>query len=101
MIDSLLTEIADSGWLFNNCYQIDATLWRVNLRRPADSGDYFTDWATAPTLAEALAECMAKLADAEFEEERQPQVSKASGAKPPSLLAQLGFQRPTINLRRL
>lgn len=65
-LESLLTEIAEAGWLFNNCYQPDAGLWRVNLRRQDGEGNWFTEWSEAPTFIEAVEDAMGKLATAEF-----------------------------------
>lgn len=104
MIDELVADIAESGWLFNNCYQVDADLWRVNLRRPDGKGDWFTDWATGGTFAEALAECMEKLATAEFTEERPIGYSKevAKAAQPKvDLLQALGLKKSKFDDRRM
>lgn len=102
MIDDLLTEIAEAGWLVSNLYQLDGGLWRVNLRRPDTDGDYCTDWFEAPTLAEALAECMAKLHEAEWFANTQTTVSAAPKSETPSLLQALGFKsKAQPVLRRL
>jgi hypothetical protein len=107
-MDELLTDIAESGWLFNNCYQVDAALWRVSLRRPDGNGDWFSDWAEGSTLAGALHDCMAKLADAEWEEEREVKVVSGivrddSTLDPSgqSLLARLGLNKRTKVERRI
>lgn len=72
MIDTLLTELAEAGWLLNNCYQVDAALWRVSLRKPfGDGGEWYSSWAEGPTLLEALEDCMMKLNDAEFVEAQE------------------------------
>ena len=97
MLDELLADIAGSGWLLNNCYQIDATLWRVNLRRPIDGGDYFSDWAEGETFTDALEACMSKLSKAEFVEAHiqaygvEPAKPKL---RPQSLLQSLGLAKP-------
>ena len=65
-MDELITSILDRGWLFNNCYQVDAGLWRVNLRRPDGEGDWFTDWAEASSLQQALETCLDKMEQAEW-----------------------------------
>lgn len=102
MIDDLLTEIAEAGWLVSNLYQLDSNLWRVNLRRPDIDGDYCTDWAEAPTLASALAECMDKLHEAEWFPERQTTVSAAPKPEAQSFLQALGFKpKAQPILRRL
>lgn len=49
------------GWLYNNCYQHDNGSWRVNLRCPVDSGDYFTDWAEGETFEDAVEEAIGKI----------------------------------------
>jgi hypothetical protein len=66
VIDELLADLATQGWLVNNCYQPDADLWRISLRRPAPDGDWFSDWAEGATMEDALTECMSKLLDAKF-----------------------------------
>lgn len=96
MIDDLLAELASLGWLLNNCYQVDADLWRVNLRRPdpTTAGDWFTDWSEGPTFAEALEDCMIKLQDAEFEAEVAT-VAMAEVVGPKLSLSQrLGLTKP-------
>jgi hypothetical protein len=103
MIDDLIAEIASLGWFLNNCYQADATLWRVNLRRPdpANDGDWFTDWAEAPTFAEALELCIVKMAEAEFAE--TPPVVFAKDRTPTQssgLLAKLGLGKPKVPFER-
>jgi len=102
-MDEILAEIAENGWLFNNCYQVDATLWRVNLRRPDGNGDWFTDWALGPTFADALHDCMAKLAEAEWIEEHPVTFAQAADPAPvsgQSLLARLGLnKRPKVERR--
>lgn len=50
MIESLLAEAAETGWLINNLYQLDTGEWRCNFRRD----DFFTDFATEATCAGAL-----------------------------------------------
>ncbi len=94
MLDELIAEIAEAGWLFNNCYQIDADLWRVNLRRPDGEGDWFSDWAIGPTFTEALEECMSKLAEAKFTESQIQAFSQAKPAPKTNLLQALGLAKP-------
>lgn len=72
-LEALLTDLAALGWRFNNCYQTDNDLWRINLRRPTPSGAWFTDWAEAETFVDAITECMSKLLDAEFHEDTEVQ----------------------------
>ena len=100
-LDSTFTDLASRGWLVNNLYQYDNTSWRINLRRPAPDGDWFTDWAEAPTLEDALEECMSKLNDAEFFPNRETLVSAAPGLIT-NLAERLGFvpKPPTIARRQ-
>lgn len=101
MIDELLAEIASLGYLLNNCYQVDAALWRVNLRRPDpdDDGDWFTDWAEGPTFEEALEDCLIKMIDAEFAPEPEIRFSGEPVKAKVSLLQTLGLGRPKIERR--
>ena len=99
MIDDLLAQIASAGWLLNNCYQHDAGLWRVNLRRPVDDGDWFTTWAEGSTFAEALDEAMDKMAQAEYK--ANAKTSYLIDPSKPSLLTQLGLTRPAQPVRRI
>lgn len=101
MIDDLLAEIAGLGWFLNNCYQLDATLWRVNLRRPDpdNDGDWFTDWSEAPTFEEALEDCIIKMRDAEFVVEPEIRFSGEPAKPKVSLLQTLGLCRPKIERR--
>ena len=90
-VDDLLSDLSRGGWLVNNAYQTDDSRWRVNIRRPTPSGDWFTDWAVADTLADALCECMSKLLDATFTEE--PEVTGYIDTTPiPDLLSTLGLK---------
>jgi hypothetical protein len=102
MLDPLLSDVAEAGWLFNNCYQQDNGTWRTNLRRPNGKGDWFTDWAIGETLEDALTECMNKLATAEYKEELEIKyvTEKPSDLpvkpklNPRTLLQALGLAKP-------
>jgi hypothetical protein len=101
MIDELLSDLAAQGWLINNCYQPDGGLWRLSLRRPTPTGDWFSDWAEGPTFEDALTECMSKLLDAEFTADTPQQYSLEPKQ---SLIAVLGLlhaplTRPIIKRR--
>ncbi len=94
----MIDEVLALGWMFNNCYQRHDGSWRVNLRRPDANGDWFTDWAEAPTFAEAIEDCMSKLADAEYFP--TPPITYTQGPKietksPRSLLQSLGLATTT------
>lgn len=102
-LDDLFTECAESQWHISNLYQSSSTgLWRVNLYHPEPGGASYGDWAEATTLHEALAEAMAKMADAEFEADTAPTFSQSREAPPsPSgLLAKLGLAKPKVTIER-
>jgi hypothetical protein len=92
-MDELLAELDMRGWLMNNCYQITPDLWRVNLRMPTPTGDYFTAWSEGPTFADTIADAMTKLNDAEFFETPS---TTASIEPSRSLLDQLNLRPATI-----
>jgi hypothetical protein len=92
LTDDLLRSIASLGWFLNNCHQLDDGTFRVNLRRPDGSGDWFTDWSYGPTFAEALEDCFDKMLTAEFEAERETS-SSIDTTKPLGLLEQLGLKQ--------
>ena len=103
MISTLLADLATDGWLINNCYQSDATLWRLNLRRPDPSGEStsFTSWVEAPTFLEALEEAMSSYATAESFPD--PTITFTTDLTPPppkpsaqSLLSLLGLKPKLI-----
>lgn len=96
-MDELLTDLATQGWLMNNCYQTDARLWRVSLRRPTPDGDWFSDWAEGDTLEDALCECMSKLQDATFAESTP---ISAFIEAPINLLQAIGFAKPAAPIKR-
>ena len=100
-LQEMIDEIAASGWLFNNCYQYDAGLWRINLRRPDGDGGWFTDWVEAPSLAEGLEACMDKLAQAEYFA-NQEQSHSIDKTKPDNrtFLETLGLLKPKAPLVR-
>lgn len=98
----IIDEVLALGWMFNNCYQRDDGSWRINLRRPDlnSDGDWFTDWAEAPTFSEALEDCMSKLHNAEYSP--TPPITTTQGVKLEaksgrSLLQSLGLSTPTTH----
>lgn len=92
----LLDEIATLGWLVNNCYQVDVSLWRVSLRKPTEDGSWFSSWAEGPTFEEALEDCVAKLAEATYEEDKLQSYTQANepAKVQGSLLLALGLRKP-------
>ena len=57
-LSSLLTEIAERGWLVNNLFQLDVGgLWQANLR----TATHACEFAIGTTMEEALSLCLDKL----------------------------------------
>lgn len=50
MLETLLDEIAERGWLLSNLFQLDNGTWQANLRTPT----HHTDWGRGPTPSIAL-----------------------------------------------
>jgi len=90
MIDELLAEIAERGWLINNLYQIDGGLWRANLRQPVPNGDWFTTLTEGPTAYDALMESFHSCAEFTHTPETHATIDRTEA---PSLLAKLGLTR--------
>lgn len=96
MIDSLLSEIADRGWLVSNLFQLAPNLWQANLRTET----HHTGWGTGPTPELALSAALDEIENAipTF----TPEVSYTYGVNPvQSLSTLLSNLRPksTFNLR--
>lgn len=100
-LDELFADIAARGYRVNNIFQWPNGLWRVNLLRPNTNGDWFGDFAEAPTLAEAIEDAIALMNDAEFIHHDEPTWS-LDKSKPaaPNLLKSLGLLKPQEPIRR-
>ena len=59
MIESLLEELSERGWMVNNLFQLSPTVWQANLRSPT----HHTAFAQGPTAAIALDNAMVLLED--------------------------------------
>ncbi len=101
-IESLLADLAESGWKLSWAFQFAPNHWRVTITRDDywngyDQPDYhYTDCADAPTFADALEDAMCKRNEAVF-----VKGSKAIGEIAPSLsFATLLPKQPTIRRRR-
>lgn len=90
MIESLLAEIADAGWLLSNLFQLDSGLWQANLR----SATHCTDYGRGFTPAEALEAAIDQMASAS---ETTKPTQSYSIAQP--ALATL-FPRTTVKIAR-
>ncbi len=90
MIESLLAEIADAGWLLSNLFQLDSGLWQANLR----NATHHTDYGLGFTPAEALEAAIDAMATA-YENLKPTQ--SYSIAQP--AFASL-FQRPAVKITR-
>ncbi len=66
-VDNLLREIAASGFLLNNLFQLTDETWRANLRKrgvartPGALGDWQHEYCDGATREEALIKVVAKL----------------------------------------
>lgn len=66
-VDNLLREIAASGFLLNNLFQLTDGTWRANLRKrgvartPGALGDWQHEYCDGETPEKALAGAVAKL----------------------------------------
>jgi len=66
-VDNLLREIAASGFLLNNLFQLTDGTWRANLRKrgvartPGALGDWQHEYCDGETPEEALAGAVSKL----------------------------------------
>jgi len=89
---TIFEDIANFGWLVNNLYQVDAGLWRCNLRKPDATGDWFTNWAEAATLEDVLYEALFLTEAAEFTHTPESRIT-IDRSEAPSLLAKLGLTR--------
>lgn len=102
MIESLLTELADTGWTISWAFQYGPGEWRMSIIREEDiggeQGSYLSACAFAPTFAEALEDCLSKRAEAEWEPSQKQ--SWAQEPKPTtSLIAALGLRSAPIRRR--
>lgn len=100
-LETILIDLASRGWRVNQIYQFDNSTWRVNLRARGAGGDWFGDFAEAPTLLEAIEDAIAKMNDAEWFDDTAPEWSldPTPAPKPKSLLATLGLGQPIITRR--
>lgn len=92
-MDHIFATLQSRGWLMNNCYQQDDGLWRMNLRKPVDGGDLFTDFSEGYDLESVLEDAMLKIDSAEFEPEREIMAS-IDLRRGQDLLQSLGLIKP-------
>lgn len=105
MIESLLAELSALGWTVSWAFQFAPDHWRMSIIQPSDIGEeigtYRTHCADAPSFAEALEDCMSKLADAEWEATLAPSHTNEPTPKPQNLLHALGLLKPVKIERRI
>lgn len=107
MIESLLAELDTFGWTISWAFQFAPDHWRMSITKISywngyDQPDYYvTHCADAASFAEALEDCMSKLADAEFVEGAKVDHSNEPTPKPQNLLLALGLLKPIKIERRI
>lgn len=102
MLESLLQDLADTGWTVSWAFQYSPGEWRMSIIREedigAERGSYLSCCAFAPTFSEALENCLSKRAEAQWEPS-QP-ITWAQEPKPSSnLIAALGLRSAPIRRR--
>jgi hypothetical protein len=93
MLEDLLAEITDRGWLVNNLFQRADGLWQANLR----SATHHTDWGVALTPADALSIAMNLIDTAEETETRPILSSEESRQSIADIIAKL---QPAAKINR-
>lgn len=76
MLETLLEEIAERGWLVSNLFQRDDGTWQANLRTPT----HHTDYGKGPTPVLALSLAIEAIESAE--ESHETVVSSHQGTPP-------------------
>lgn len=101
MLEDLLLDLSTTGWTISWAYQHRLGGWRMSIIQEIDIGEeqgtYTTHCVDAPTFAEALEDCLAKRAQAEFEATTPTTFAKEPTIAKPSLLAALGLHLPTTS----
>lgn len=92
-IESILDEIAESGWLVNNLFQLADGSWQANLR----TSTLATAFGRGPTPTSALDEAICMMMETK-PIPHQPTTHTIEGPRP-SLSTLLGIPRPTIRRR--
>jgi hypothetical protein len=93
-IESILSEIAESGWLVNNLFQLSDGSWRANLRNE----NMVTYFGEGPTPAIALDEAIINLPSAI---PIRQQSATYSIEKPINILETLGLKSKPVSRRRI
>lgn len=93
MLEDLLAEIADRGWLVNNLFQNASGLWQANLR----TATHHTDYAIGLTAADALSLAIDAIETAEEFESRPILSSIESRVNISDLIAKL---QPAVKINR-
>lgn len=105
MIESLLTDLAASGWKLSWAFQFAPDHWRVSIIyvlewNGYDQPDiYHSHCADAPSLAEAIEDAMSKRAEAEFVEGSKQRYSLEPKAERIDLVTALGLRSVPIKRR--
>lgn len=101
-IEELLAELAEFGYLVNNCFQHEDGTWQANFRRPDHNkdGDWFTSFGIGPTALAALTESFEQIVKSEFYPNKsiniaqQGTVIEAAPKEAINLLQLIGLDKP-------
>lgn len=103
MIEDLLNDLSSLGWTISWAFQYAPSEWRMSIIREEDlgseQGSYISHCAFAPTFAEALEDCMSKMAEAEFEPRKPISWGKEPAATKIDLVSALGLRSAPIRRR--
>ncbi len=98
MIEDLLSELDTLGWTISWAYQFSLGHWRMSIIRHEDVGEdqgtYLTHCVDAPTFAEALEDCMSKMAEAEWEPKQEQSYSMTTRSATIDLSDLIANMRP-------
>lgn len=96
-LGSLLTEIADRGWLLSNLFQLDSGLWQANLR----TATHHTGWGQGLSPELALSAAIDLIAEAIETDQPAPTCGRAAlpSHEPMSLASLMTSSRTSFNLR--
>jgi hypothetical protein len=103
MIETLLNDLANSGWTISWAFQFAPDHWRVSIIQYTDvgetSGHYISFCADAPTFAEALEDAILRRNDNSLWEPT-PETTWTPDTTPRNLLEALGLRPAPVKIER-